>query len=75
MDADGAQPKLSLFSCPGTFPNSRLCFPWGNLDLAKAAHCQLLTCPRLLWTPSPAAGVGFGYGHPDVGASTSSTSA
>ena len=43
-----AQPKPSPSSCPGTFPNSYLCFAWGTLDPAEAAHRQLLTCPRLL---------------------------
>lgn len=51
MGVDGcrcAWPKPSPSSCLGMFPNSHLCFPWGNLDLAEAARCQLLTCPRLL---------------------------
>ena len=74
MDAGGCPrgwPKPSLASCPSTFPHSRLCLPWGILDLAEAARHQLLPCPSSF----PQARGAFWHGDPGAGAATSSPSA
>jgi len=74
MDAGGyprGWPKPSPASCPSTFPHSRLCLPWGILDLAEAARHQLLPCPSSF----PQARGAFRHGDPGAGAATSSPSA